>query len=173
MADSFTRLIVFAVGFAAVMAIWGFIYTKRTGKPFIVIDSGKPKSPPPVATGEPVTVDLIQGRWRMIECGKNGKFAPIFELALSNFVMEISGDRFTLAGSNEGGRLQIDGSSFPTVMDQICDDGDIHRCIARLVDGQLEICQGDANKPRPADFSRSRKDDATLTRFSRSTNKAS
>ena len=109
----------------------------------------------------------------MIEAGKNGSFAPIHELALSNFVMEITGDRFTLPGSDQGGRLHVDDSSFPTVMDRICDDGDIHRCIARFVDGQLEICQGDANKSRPMDFSRSRKDDASLVRFARITNRTS
>jgi uncharacterized protein (TIGR03067 family) len=170
MAESFTRLIIVVVVISVVVAICNFISRKRTGKPFIVIDWGTPQSaPPPVITGGPVTLDNLQGRWRMVEVGKNGRFSPVVETALSNFVMEIAGDRFSLP-SNEGGRLHLDNGTFPTAMDQIGDDGDIHRCIARLIDGQLEICQGDVNKPRPKDFSRSRRDDASLVRFSRGTN---
>lgn len=167
MAESFTRLIIVVVVVWVIVAVSNFISRKRTGKPVIVIDWGAPKTaPPPAITGEPVTLDTLQGRWRMIEVGKNGKFAPIFETALSNFVMEIAGDRFSFS-SNEGGRLHIDNATFPTAMDQIGDDGDTHRCIVRLIDGLLEICQGDVNKPRPKDFARARRDDASLVKFSR------
>jgi uncharacterized protein (TIGR03067 family) len=102
----------------------------------------------------------------MIEVGKNGNFSPLSETALSNFVMEITGDRFSLP-SNDGGRLHLDNATFPTAMDQIGDDGETHHCIARLVDGQLEICQAEVNRPRPKDFARSRRDDASLVRFTR------
>ena len=75
--DPVTRLILFAVVFSAIVAVWALIYTKLTGKPFIVINPGNTTPTQPERAGEPVTLDLLQGQWRMTEVGKSGNFAPI------------------------------------------------------------------------------------------------
>tara|TARA_R110002072_G_scaffold302332_1_gene484757 strand:- start:58 stop:570 length:513 start_codon:yes stop_codon:yes gene_type:complete len=165
-----TRLLVFAAVAAVIIWVWSYIYTKRTGKPFIVIDSGKSESTSPKASrieGDQVTLEQLQGEWRMLECGKRGRFAPIEEIALANVRMLIDGTNLLMVDSGEKDAISLDESTFPTEFDQVDDDGAVTRGIARFLDGQLELCQADAGKPRPSDFSRARSNPNTVVRFTR------
>lgn len=165
--DALTRILVFAGAFAAVMVIWSFVYTRLTGKPFIVVNSGTAPRHEQTTVSDPVTLSELQGTWRMIQCGRNGRFAPLEEIALADVRMQIRGDRFEMPGSGSKGRLVLHSGQLPTAMDQCGDDGSMHRCLVRMVDHNLEICQAEDGDPRPTDFSPKRRDNATLTRFTR------
>jgi uncharacterized protein (TIGR03067 family) len=150
---------------------WGIIYTRTTGKPFIVIDTGRPKSDVGDATDaeivEYVSLDSLQGTWEMVSVGRNGNFAPKHVIEEGNVVMEITGSEFRLVDTHEGGKLKLDNSVSPNHMDQLVDDGDVHHCVVRFRSRELEICQAEAGKKRPKDFSSQRHDGASLTRFQR------
>jgi uncharacterized protein (TIGR03067 family) len=150
---------------------WGVIYTKMTGKPFIVVNPGTVESGLAGSTseidGDAVPLETLQGEWRVLEMGKRGRFAPIEELALANMRMRVSGECLTMLGSGETDKLIVNTTNFPTELDQIGADGETTRCIARMIDGQLELCQADPGKPRPLDFSRSRSNENTIVRFVR------
>ncbi len=150
---------------------WGFIYTALTGKPFIVVNSGTAKADSSDSAleigGDAVPLETLQGEWRVLEMGKRGRFAPVEELALANMRMRVSANRLTMLGSNETDQLKVNTSVFPTEIDQIGTDGETTRCIARLIDGQLELCQADPGKPRPVDFSRGCSNKNTIVRFVR------
>ena len=47
--DAITRLVVFTVSAVAILVVWGFVYTKLTGKPFIVVDKNGTKNSNPNA----------------------------------------------------------------------------------------------------------------------------
>lgn len=114
---------------------------------------------------ENVSLETVQGRWRMVSVGRNGNFAPQHVIEKGNLVMTITADRYLLNGTQEGGRLKICGGSMPTQMDQLGDDGDSHLCIVRIRNKELEICQAEVGGKRPSDFRAMRSDGASLTRF--------
>jgi hypothetical protein len=66
-----------------------------------------------------------------------------------------------------GGTFAINCDAVPNEMNQIAEDGDEHLCIVRFRNQELEICQGEAGKPRPTHFRAKRRDGASLTRFKR------
>ena len=109
----------------------------------------------------------IQGRWRMVSVGRRGNFAPPEVLQSSEVVFEINGDAFTIPHTGTTGRLMLSTSHTPVHLDQLNDDGDNHKCIARIRNGELEICQAENGDERPANFNPNRHDNASLTRFTR------
>lgn len=123
----------------------------------------------PAVEGSPVTLDALQGEWRVLEMGKRGRFAPIEELALADMRMRVSGERLTMITSGETDTLKLNVATFPTEMDQIGIHGETTRCIARMIDGHFEICQADAGQARPTSFSRERSNKNTIVRFVRLT----
>ena len=52
--DPITRLVVFSISAVVVFVIWGFVYTKVTGKPFIVIDKTGTKEVSSDASASPL-----------------------------------------------------------------------------------------------------------------------
>lgn len=152
-----TRIVVFAVGLILAGVVIQVVYRKLTGKAFFQYH--------PEGLGHPVSLAALQGEWRMLECGRRGNFAPIEEIALANVVMEISGDRFSMIKSGEGERIRVDDAVFPTKLDLIDDRGEVTPCIARFIGDQLEMCQAEPGDNRPSDFSRSRRNEATVVRF--------
>ena len=96
---------------------------------------------------------------------RNGNFAPQEVVDESNLVMSISENSFELNDSSTSGTLKIRNNVLPTYMDQLDHDGDVHRCIVRFRNGELEICQGEVGKKRPLHFSEVRFEGASLTRF--------
>lgn len=160
-----------SVSLIAAFILWGIVYTWTTGKPFIVVNFENPSpgstDTAPAIEGQAVTIDALQGEWRMLECGKRGRFAPVEELALADVRMKVLGDRLTMLGSGATDILHLNGSTFPTELDQVGPDGEVTRCIARMINGQLELSQADVGKPRPTDFSRLRSNPNTVVRFTR------
>lgn len=154
-----TRLVVFAVGLILVGVVIQVLYRRFTGKAFFQYH--------PEGVGHSVSLAAMQGQWRMLECGRRGNFAPIEEIALANVVMEISGDRFSMIKSGESGTIRLDESVFPTKLDLIDEGGDVTPCIARFIGDHLEMCQAEPGDNRPSDFSRSRRNEATVVRFYR------
>src|SRR5262245_44750611 len=120
----------------------------------------------------PVTLEQLQGRWRMVSVGKNGNFAPPGMFANVKIMMVIEGSRYTVISNGEqgdGGTIQVDSTKSPAHFDQRIDRGDdagkSHLGIIRFREGMLEHCQADKGRERPKDFSRKRKDDASLACF--------
>lgn len=114
-----------------------------------------------------VTQESMQGLWRMISLGRNGNFAPQEHLDKMNFAIAIVSNTMTITNSLEMSTFELNNTVVPNQLDQFADDGDKHLCIVRFRDGKLEMCQGEAGKPRPVDFNRKRKDGASLTLFER------
>lgn len=119
-----------------------------------------------------VSLDAIQGDWKVVSLGRNGRFAPESHLASANMTFSISGRQFenlAESGTLELEKVTSSTSELPeavvTHMDQRGSTGDLHKCIVRLVNGQMEVCQAEVGKPRPVDFKRKRKDGASLVRF--------
>jgi uncharacterized protein (TIGR03067 family) len=130
-------------------------------------DVAKSKDSVQAIEGDPVTFDALQGEWRVLEMGKRGRFAPIEELALADLRMRVSGDRLTMLRSGETDKLKLNAATFPTELDQLGTDGKTTLCIARMLDGQLELCQADPGDGRPSNFSRDRSNKNTVVRFVR------
>ena len=114
-----------------------------------------------------VSLEAIEGLWRMISVGRNGNFAPKDVIEQSNFAIAIVGNTLTVTNSLEMSTIELNSSVVPNQLDQTDQDGDKHLCIVRLRNGYLEICQGEAGRSRPKDFARRRRDGASLTLFER------
>jgi uncharacterized protein (TIGR03067 family) len=121
--------------------------------------------------GDEIVSDIslhdIQGRWRMVSVGRRGKFAPPEVLQASKVIFEIKGEAFAIPHSGTTGRLVLNASHRPVQLDQINDDGDNHKCVVRIRNGELEICQAENGEERPSNFNPNRHDNASLTRFAR------
>jgi uncharacterized protein (TIGR03067 family) len=120
----------------------------------------------------PVTLETLQGKWRMVSVGKNGNFAPPQFFANTKIFLLIEGDKYSVeTNGNLGdvGKLVIDTSKSPVFFDQVVtggsDAGKTHLGIVRFRDGLLENCQAEKGNPRPKDFNRKRKDNASLASF--------
>jgi uncharacterized protein (TIGR03067 family) len=130
----------------------------------------KPKAPGPAVADnivDNVSLESIEGLWRMISVGRNGNFAPKAVIDKANLTIAIVGGTFTVTNSLEMSTVELNNKVTPNQLDQIDANGDKHLCIVRLRNGCLEICQGEAGRPRPTDFNRKRKDGASLTMFER------
>jgi uncharacterized protein (TIGR03067 family) len=149
-----------------ILVIWATIYKRRTGKPFIVWDSGE-RDHDPSDLVENVTLESLQGVWRMVSVGRNGNFAPQAVIDQANLVMKIDGNRMGMADEQTGATFTLNQGVVPNELDQLADDGDVHLCVVRFRNHELEICQGEPGKPRPTNFRARRRDGASLTRFER------
>jgi uncharacterized protein (TIGR03067 family) len=114
-----------------------------------------------------ISLQDMQGCWKMVSVGRNGNFAPpeFFEQEIVRFVIE--GVRFGIEPSNTTGTLKVDNSFQPVHLDRCDDDGDVHLCIVRIRNDELEICESEIGADRPQSFDPERKDNASLTRFKR------
>lgn len=126
---------------------------------------GKEESPP-------VTLEALQGRWRMVSVGRNGNFAPPQAMANVKIVMTIQGENYFIESNgtkSDSGLIRLDTTQNPVHFDQVItggdDAGNTHLGIVRFRDGLLENCQGEKGHPRPKDFARKRNDDASLASF--------
>ena len=149
-----------------IVVVWAMVYTRRTGKPFIVWDSGEPDHDPDDLV-ENVSPESLQGSWRMVSVGRNGNFAPQHMIEQSNVVMKIDGHEMRMVDDQTGWTFTLNREVVPNEMDQVADDGDEHLCVIRFRNHELEICQGEPGKPRPTNFRANRRDGASLTRFER------
>ncbi len=120
----------------------------------------------------PVTLESLQGKWRMVSVGKNGNFAPPAVIASKKTFLIIQGDQYSVITNDakgDAGTIKLDTSKSPVHFDQHItsgsDKGQVHLGIVRFRVGLLENCQGDIGDPRPKDFARKRKDDASLVCF--------
>jgi uncharacterized protein (TIGR03067 family) len=155
------KTLVFLIVVVAIVIIWGIVYTRRTGKPFIVVDWEYN----PNDLVENVSLESLQGTWRMVSLGRNGNFAPQQGIEQADIVMKIDGNQFRIVGDQTGGTITLNCEVHPNEMNQIDDDGDEHLCIVRFKNHELEICQGEVGKRRPTHFRANRRDGASLTRF--------
>lgn len=121
-----------------------------------------------------ITLDDLQGRWQMVSCGQRGNFAPKGVIIGARIIMKIEGNRYSTSvqgKADEQGTLQIDFGTQPVQFDQHIevgkDAGGIHKGIIQVRKGDLEHCQGEVGQPRPTDFTRKRKDTASLALFKR------
>lgn len=156
-----------ALVFAA-LAIWAIVYKLSTGKPFIVVHGGRNDTTARDHDGEIVdlvTLESIQGLWRVISVGRNGNFAPPEVIEQGNIAIAIVGNTMTLTNTLELSTIELNNDVIPNQLDQTDQDGDTHLCIIRKRDGNLELCQGEVGKPRPTNFDRQRNDGASLTMF--------
>lgn len=114
-----------------------------------------------------ISLQDMQGCWKMVSVGRNGNFAPpeFFEQEIVRFVIE--GVRFAIEPRNTTGTLKVDNSFEPVHLDRCDDDGDVHLCIVRIRNDELEICESENGADRPQSFDPERKDNASLTRFKR------
>jgi uncharacterized protein (TIGR03067 family) len=128
------------------------------------------------STGDatPVTLESLQGRWRMVSVGKNGNFAPPAMIASAKIFMIIEGNDYrvvTDGRKGDQGTIKLDTSQEPVHFDQHITHGDdagsVHLGIARFRDGMLENFQGDKGGPRPKRFVRQWDDGASLAAFRR------
>jgi len=152
----------------AALAIWALIYKLTTGKPFIVVHSGRNDAPAPDAESEivdVVTPQSMEGLWRMISVGRNGNFAPPEVIERGNVAIAVVGNTITDTATLELSTFQLNNDVIPNQLDQTDQNGDTHLCIVRMRGGHLEICQGEVGKPRPTNFDRRRHDGASLTLF--------
>lgn len=112
-----------------------------------------------------VTLESIQGLWRIISVGRNGNFAPPEVIEQENVAIAIVGNTMTLTNTLELSSIELNNDVIPNQLDQTDQNGDTHLCIVRMRGGNLEICQGEVAKPRPTTFDRQRNDGASLTMF--------
>ncbi len=122
----------------------------------------------------PVTMEAIQGKWKMIGVGKNGRFAPATFIANAKIYMTIQGDRYTVITDGtigDRGVIKLDANQSPAHFDQHIQEGDdagsIHLGIVRFNDGILENFQAEKGCPRPKKFVAKWNDGASLARFRR------
>jgi uncharacterized protein (TIGR03067 family) len=153
--------LLFLSAVVVIVVIWGVVYTRLTGKPLIVVDWDYN----PADVVENVSLDSLQGSWQMVSIGRNGNFAPQHGIEQANIVMKIDGNEMRIVADQTRSTFTLNHDAVPNQMNQIADDGDEHLCIVRFRNHELEICQGEAGKPRPANFNANRRDGANLTRF--------
>lgn len=126
------------------------------------------KEPAPDHDGDVVdlvTLESIEGLWRMISVGRNGNFAPPEVIEKGNVTVAIVGNTITPTDTLELSTIELNNNVIPNQLDQTDQNGDKHLCIIRMRGGNLEICQGEVGKPRPTSFNRQRNDGASLTMF--------
>jgi uncharacterized protein (TIGR03067 family) len=126
------------------------------------------------ADSEPVTLEALQGKWKMVGVGKNGRFAPASFLANAKIYMTIQGDMYSVTNNGtlgDQGIIKLDTNQTPVHFDQYIqkgeDAGDIHLGIVRFKDGVLENFQAENGSPRPNKFVTKWSDGASLAKFRR------
>ena len=162
-------LFVPAVALALLVAA-SVAYRLVTGKPLFAFDDGEPKlwqTQPDDDIATNVTLESIEGLWRMVSVGRNGNFAPPDVIERSAVAVAIVGNTFTLTNTLKLSTVEINNDFEPNRLDQTDETGDTHLCIVRMRNGLLEICQAEVGKPRPTDFAHNRSDGASLTLFKR------
>ena len=122
----------------------------------------------------PVTLEALQGKWKMVGVGKNGNFAPPTMVANMKIYMTIDGDHYTVIADGtvgDQGTIKLDTTQNPVHFDQHITQGDeaghAHLGLIRIRDGVLENLQGDTGAPRPKKFAAKWKDGASLASFRR------
>ncbi len=156
---------------AALFVISGLVYSHITGRPLVVFHSGKP---PALREGDEtdediqefVTLESMQGVWRMASVGRNGNFAPEELVDEASILMKIEDDRFWIGDTESAGRIRIRNHVLPTQMDQLA-DGEVSRCIVRFRNNGLEIFQAESGKRRPKTFTPVQYNGASLATFAR------
>ena len=108
----------------------------------------------------------------MISLGKNGNFAEPEDMTAANISFEIIGDKYVVTVGDstvEQGTIKVDATQNPAHLDQHVSEGDdlgkSHLGLVRIVDGKLQNCQGEVDKPRPASFESSDNKTANLAIF--------
>lgn len=114
-----------------------------------------------------VSLDELQGLWRMISVGRNGNFAPKEVIEKSNFTIAIVSNTLTDTSALTMSTIEVNNDVVPNHLDQTDEDGETHLCLVRLRNNHLEMCQAEVGKPRPIDFNRKRRDGASLVLFER------
>ncbi len=126
------------------------------------------------ADSEPVTLESLQGKWKMVGVGKNGRFAPATFIANAKIYMTIQGDKYTVTNDGEigdQGIIKLDTKQTPVHFDQHVKHGDdagaVHLGIVRFNDGILENFQAEKGCPRPKKFVTKWSDGASFAKFRR------
>ncbi len=120
----------------------------------------------------PVTLEALQGKWKMVGVGKNGNFAPPAMVAKMKITMTVEGNRYTVTADGEvgdQGTIKLDTTQNPVHFDQHITAGSeaglVHLGLVRLRDGLLENMQGETGAPRPKKFASKWNDGASLASF--------
>ena len=154
---------------AAFFVQW--IWSRVTGKPLLSANTNATGSSNASAADDriidSVTLEAMQGEWELVSIGRNGNFAPQHVIDNSRMTMSIDGDNMSVVESDGSSKLKVDNGVSPTQLDQLDDDGDLHLCIVRIRNDELEICQGEVGKDRPTDFNPNRSDGASLVRYAK------
>ena len=104
-----------------VLVVVGCIYQKRTGKPFVAYDNGKPelwKMQPDDDIQDVVTLDELEGLWSMVSVGRNGKFAPPDVIQQSAIAIAIVADTLTVTNTLKLSTVKINSDVIPSELDQ-------------------------------------------------------
>lgn len=124
--------------------------------------------------GTPVTWESLQGKWKMVGVGRNGRFAPVPVIANAKIFMTIQGDRYTVVNDGavgDRGVIKLDTAQTPAHFDQHIlegeDAGGIHLGIVRFQEGILEFFQANKGSPRPKMFAQKWNDGASYAKFRR------
>lgn len=126
------------------------------------------------ADGDPVTLESLQGKWKMVGVGRNGRFAPALTMASAKIYMTIEGDKYTITKDGtirDRGIVKLDTNQTPVHFDQHIQHGDdagcVHLGIVRFKDGILENFQAEKGCPRPKKFVTKWSDGASFAKFRR------
>ena len=136
-------------------------------------EASTPVSAPESAAGG-VTPTELQGAWKMISLGRNGKFDEPDDVSTAGIVFAIDGEKYSVTAGDqvqEQGTLVFNASENPAHFDQAItegpDAGKSHLGIIRLVAGKLHNCQAAFGEPRPQSFDAQANSSATLAIFER------
>jgi len=107
----------------------------------------------------PLTLDDLQGEWKIVSFGQNGGKAPFFIPWFVKFRLRIKGDKYTKYMGEKivgKGRLRVKPKTSYSVMDEQIvggdEDGEVHRGIIRWVGRKIEHLQGKIGSERPEEF---------------------
>lgn len=121
-----------------------------------------------------VTVEALQGKWKMVRIGSNGNFAPPTVTAAAKIYSTIEGNFYTVTTGGvvgDRGTIRLDTAQAPVHFDQLIAEGEGAGStllgIARMRDGLLENFQAEQGCERPKKFRNRWSDGASLAAFRR------
>jgi len=129
----------------------------------------------PLADKDDVSLQDLQGRWKLVSLEAEGKTAPTEDIEIMGYVLTIESEFFQMTLINgktmEGGRLQLEPAARPVAIDQVIDEGSdkgtTEKGIIRIKDGRLQWSEAHPGHERPRDFSTPKGANATLAIFQR------